>query len=210
VFKGLKSLTGRDYVERTVIKAIKNDIAIYAIHTNLDHVQHGVNKRIWDRLGLINTRILAPKPSLLMKLTTIIPIEQTDQVMQALDQAGAGEIGNYSSCSFQVAGTGTFMPSEEANPTIGRRGELERVAEHRVEVIVPSHLKNKVLHSLRQAHPYEEVAYYLQSLDNANQEVGAGMVGELENAMGEVDFLLYLKKRMDLKVLKHTALSGYH
>jgi len=208
VFKGLKSLTGRNYVERTVIKAIKNDIAIYAIHTNLDHVQHGVNKRICDRLGLINTRILAPKPSLLMKLTTFIPIEQTDQVMQALDQAGAGKIGNYSSCSFQVAGTGTFMPSEEANPTIGRRGELERVAEHRVEVIVPSHLKNKVLHSLRQAHPYEEVAYYLQSLDNDNQEVGAGMVGELENAMGEVDFLLYLKKRMDLKVLKHTALSG--
>ena len=208
VFKGLKSLTGRNYVERTVIKAIKNDIAIYAIHTNLDHVQHGVNKRICDRLGLINTRILAPKPSLLMKLTTFIPIEQTDQVMQALDQAGAGKIGNYSSCSFQVAGTGTFMPSEEANPTIGRRGELERVAEHRVEVMFPSHLKNKVLHALKEAHPYEEVAYYLQSLDNDNQEVGAGMVGELENAMGEVDFLLYLKKRMDLKVLKHTALSG--
>ena len=208
VFKGLKSLTGKNYVERTVIKAIKNDIAIYAIHTNLDHVQHGVNKRICDKLGLINTRILAPKPSLLMKLTTFIPIEQTDQVVQALDRAGAGKIGNYSSCSFQVAGTGTFKPSDEANPTIGSRGELERVAENRVEVMFPAYLKNNVLRALKQAHPYEEVAYYLQTLENENQEVGAGMVGELESPMEELDFLHYLKKRMDLKVVKHTALCG--
>jgi dinuclear metal center YbgI/SA1388 family protein len=208
VFKGLKSLTGKNYVERTVIKAIKNDIAIYAIHTNLDHVQHGVNKRICDKLGLINTRILSPKPSLLMKLTTFIPIEQTDQVVQALDRAGAGKIGNYSSCSFQVAGTGTFMPSEEANPTIGTRGELERVAENRVEVMFPSHLKTGVLQALKQAHPYEEVAYYLHQLENENQEVGAGMIGELESPMEALDFLHYLKKEMDLKVVKRTPLIG--
>jgi dinuclear metal center YbgI/SA1388 family protein len=208
VFKGLKSLTGKNYVERTVIKAIKNDIAIYAIHTNLDHVQHGVNKRISDKLGLTNTRILAPKPALLMKLTTFIPLEYTEQVMHALDQAGAGKIGNYSSCSFQVAGTGTFLPSEKANPTIGTSGELEKVAENRVEVMFPGHLKNKVLQALKHAHPYEEVAYYLQSLENENQDVGAGMVGELESPMGEVDFLHYLKEKMDLPVVKHTVLSG--
>ena len=206
VFKGLKSLTGKNYVERTVIKAIKNDIAIYAIHTNLDHVQHGVNKKICDKLGLINTRILAPKPSLLMKLTTFIPIEHTENVLQALDQAGAGKIGNYSSCSFQVAGTGTFLPSAEANPAIGARGEIERVAENRVEVMFPAYLKNKVLRALKQAHPYEEVAYYLQNLENENQEVGAGMVGELQSPMNEVDFLHSLKDMMDLKVVKHTAL----
>lgn len=206
VFKGLKSLTGKNHVERTVIKAIKNDIAIYAIHTNLDHVQHGVNKKICDKLGLVNTRILVPKPSLLMKLTTFIPIEHTEDVLQALDQAGAGKIGNYSSCSFQVAGTGTFTPSAEANPAIGARGELERVAENRVEVMFPTYLKNKVLRALKQAHPYEEVAYYLQNLENENQEVGAGMVGELQHPMNEVDFLHYLKDTMDLKVVKHTAL----
>src|SRR5690606_32089855 len=169
VFKGLKSLTGKNYVERTVIKAIKNDIAIYAIHTNLDHVQHGVNKKLCDKLGLINTRILAPKPALLMKLTTFIPIEDTEEVVGALDQAGAGKIGNYSSCSFQVAGTGTFMPSEEADATIGTKGELERLAETRVDVMFHAYLKYYVLHALKRAHPYEEVAYYLQNLEDEIQ-----------------------------------------
>ena len=208
VFKGLKSLTGKNYVERTVINAIKNDIAIYAIHTNLDHVQHGVNKRICDKLGLIDTRILSPKPSLLMKLTTFIPVAQTEEVLEALSRAGAGKIGNYSSCSFQVEGTGTFRPSEEASPTIGTRGELARVAENRVEVMFPGHLKNKVLQALKQAHPYEEVAYYLQNLENDNQEVGAGMLGVLESPMEELGFLHYLKEKMDLKAVKHTALRG--
>src|SRR5690606_23702512 len=148
------------------------------------------------KLGLINAQILQPKPSLLMKLTTFIPVAQTDQVLQALDQAGAGKIGNYSSCSFQVAGTGTFMPTEEANPTIGSRGKLERVAENRVEVMFPAYLKKKVIQTLKEAHPYEEVAYYLHNLENENQEVGAGMVGELENPMDEVDFLHLLKDKM--------------
>ncbi|HLT08783.1 MAG TPA: Nif3-like dinuclear metal center hexameric protein [Cyclobacteriaceae bacterium] len=206
VFKGLKSLTGKNYVERTVIKAIKNDIAIYAIHTNLDHVQHGVNKKICDKIGLVNTRILAPKPSLLMKLTTFVPLEHTDAVLAALDQAGAGKIGNYSSCSFQVAGTGTFLPSADAHPAIGKRGELERVAENRIEVIFPAYLKNKVLRVLKAKHPYEEVAYYLHHLENENQEVGAGMLGELEQAMEEREFLHYLKEKMDLQVIKHTPL----
>lgn len=210
VFKGLKSLTGKNYVERTVVKAIKNDIAIYAIHTNLDHVRHGVNKKICDKLGLINTSILQPKSSLLLKLTTFVPVAQTDQVLKALDQAGAGKIGNYSSCSFQVAGTGTFLPSADANPTIGSKGQLERVAETRVEVMLPAYLKNSVLRALKKAHPYEEVAYYLQHLENENQEVGAGMLAELENPMDELEFLHYLKDKMDLQVVKHTALRGKH
>src|SRR5690606_12422264 len=193
IFKGLKSLTGKDYIERTVIKAIKNDIAIYAIHTNLDHVQHGVNKKICDMLGLVNPRILAPKPNLLMKLTTYVPIANTDQVIGALDHAGAGKIGKYSSCSFQVAVKGTFKPSSEANPTIGKKEELEHVSENRIEVMFPAYLKNQVLSALKQAHPYEEVAYYLHHLENENQEVGAGMVGELESPMEETDFLHYLK-----------------
>lgn len=208
IFKGLKSLTGSTYVERTVIKAIKNDIAIYAIHTNLDHVQHGVNKRICDKIGLEKTRILAPISSLLMKLVTFVPTGNTSEVLQALDQAGAGKIGNYSSCSFQVAGTGTFKPNKDANPTIGAKDQLERVAENRVEVMFPAYLKHKVLSALKKAHPYEEMAYYLQELENENQEVGAGMIGELKVPMEEGEFLEELKERMELRIIKHTALKN--
>jgi dinuclear metal center YbgI/SA1388 family protein len=206
IFKGLKSLTGKNYVERTIIKAIKHDIAIYAIHTNLDHVHNGVNKKISDKIGLINTRILVPRTSSLMKLVTFIPIGNTDEVLQAVYQSGAGEIGDYSSCSFQVEGTGTFKPSQKANPTIGEKGKLEKVAENRVEVMFPRHLQPRVLSALKKAHPYEEVAYYFQHLENENQEVGAGMIGEMETALEEIDFLHHLKQTMDLKVLKHTSL----
>ena len=208
VFKGLKSLTGKNHVERTVIKAIKHDIGIYAIHTNLDHVLGGVNKKISDKIGLINTRILEPKQSLLMKLVTFIPIADADRVLEALYQAGAGNIGNYSSCSFQVTGTGTFKPSHEANPTLGEKGVLEKVEEKRVEVMFPAHLKNPVLSQLKKNHPYEEVAYYLHSLENENQEIGAGMIGELEAEMEEREFLLHLKESMDLQVVKHTGLRN--
>ncbi|MEX2591888.1 MAG: Nif3-like dinuclear metal center hexameric protein [Anditalea sp.] len=206
IFRGLKSLTGKNHVERTVIKAIRHDVAIYAIHTNLDNIQNGVNKKISDKIGLIHTRILAPKASSLMKLVTFIPIDSADNVLQALYKAGAGKIGNYSSCSFQVAGTGTFLPSADSRPTIGEREKLEYVAEKRVEVMFPTYLKHTVVSQLKKAHPYEEVAYYLQNLENENQEIGAGMVGELENPMGEADFLHYLKEKMNLKVVKYTAL----
>jgi dinuclear metal center YbgI/SA1388 family protein len=206
IFKGLKSLTGKNHVERTVIKAIKQDVAIYAIHTNLDNMQHGVNKKICNKIGLTHTRILAPKSSSLMKLVTFIPTANTDPVLQALYNAGAGKIGNYSSCSFQVAGTGTFLPSEEASPSIGKREKLESVAENRVEVMFPAYLKDSIVAQLKEAHPYEEVAYYIQTLENENQEIGAGMVGELESSMGETEFLYYLKEKMDLQMVKYTPL----
>ena len=153
LFKGIKSLTGKNYVERTLIKAIKNDIAIFAIHTNLDHVDKGVNKKLCDKIGLIRTRILDPKPSMLMKLVTFVPLAHADQVLQSLYGAGAGKIGNYSACSFQVNGTGSFMPSENANPTLGQRGLLEKVEEKRIEIIFPAHLKNRVLSELKKSHP---------------------------------------------------------
>jgi dinuclear metal center YbgI/SA1388 family protein len=205
LFKGIKSLTGKNYVERTLIKAIKNNIAIFAIHTNLDHVDKGVNKKLCDKIGLIRTRILAPKPSLLMKLVTFVPIDHADQVLQSLYGAGAGKIGNYSSCSFQVNGIGTFKPSNEANPTLGQKGKLEKVEENRIEVLFPAYLKNRIVTELKKSHPYEEVAYYLQNLENENQEVGAGMVGELEAPIEETVFLLGLKKKLDLPMIKHTA-----
>ena len=206
VFKGLKKITGRTYVERTVIKAIENRIAIYAIHTNLDHVATGVNRKICEKLGLKNIRILAPKTDVLSKLVTFIPRENAETVMQALYQAGAGQIGNYQNCSFQTEGTGTFMPNAQATPYIGQTHQQESVHEVRGEVIFPQHLEQAVLKALRAAHPYEEVAYYLSSLRNEHQEVGAGMTGELETPLEPIEFLKRLKNNMALQTLRHTRL----
>ncbi|MCF0060750.1 Nif3-like dinuclear metal center hexameric protein [Dyadobacter chenwenxiniae] len=204
VFKGLKKLNGKNYVERTVLKAIKNDIAIYATHTNLDHVTNGVNWQIASLLGLNNIRVLAPKKQILSKLTFFSPVENTQSILNALHEAGAGNIGNYSNCSFRTEGTGTFLPNQAANPVIGKHGQQEEVKEHRAELIFPSHLESIILNALRKAHPYEEVAYYLQSLENENQEVGAGACGELPEPLEMEAFLRLLKDKMQLQIIKHT------
>lgn len=207
VFKGLKKITGKNYVERTIIKAIKNNVAIYAIHTNLDNVVNGVSFKITQLLGLQQARILAPKSDLLIKLVVFVPVEYTGQLLDALYAAGAGEIGNYSQCSFRVEGKGTFKPNAQANPTIGRSGgPMEEVEENRVEVIFPAYLKNSILAAMRRGHIYEEVAYYLTSLGNENQEVGSGAVGILPQEMAEVDFLAHLKQKMNASVIRHTRL----
>ncbi|MDQ6476886.1 Nif3-like dinuclear metal center hexameric protein [Dyadobacter sp. LHD-138] len=205
VFKGLKKLNGTNYVERTVIKAIRHDVAIYAIHTNLDHVTNGVNWKIAERLGLTNVKVLAPKKQLLFKLTFFVPIENSQKVLDALFEAGAGTIGQYKNCSFRTEGTGTFQPSDLANPVIGTRGIKEEVSEHRVEVMFPAYLESSILKTLKDNHPYEEVAYYLQALENENQEVGAGAVGELAEAMDPEDFLYFVKKQMQTPLIKHTV-----
>ncbi|MDW3209760.1 MAG: Nif3-like dinuclear metal center hexameric protein [Reichenbachiella sp.] len=205
VFKGLKSFTGKNYVERTVIKAIKNDIAIFSIHTNLDNVHTGVNRMICDRIGLQNCKTLAPKSGLLSKLVTFIPTEHAQNVLDALYTAGLGHIGNYDECSFQVKGTGSFRPNDQANPVIGKNNERELVEETRIEGIFPSHIKGKVVAALKKAHPYEEVAYYLTALENENQDVGSGMIGELETAIPTASFMNLLKEQFNLKVIRHTA-----
>lgn len=206
IFKGLKKLTGSNYVERTVLKAIRNNIALYAIHTNLDNVHTGVNRKIAEKIGLTNLKILVPKKDTLSKLVTFIPTERVESVMNALHHAGAGQIGNYKNCSFRIEGTGTFMPSEGANPQIGKIDEQEKVKETRIEVIFPSYLEGTMIGVLRKAHPYEEVAYYLSSLTNENQEVGSGMVGELKESLEPIDFLKRLKSNMNLSVVRHTQL----
>lgn len=204
IFKGLKKLTGHTYVERTLIAAIKNDIAIYAIHTNLDNVHNGVNRKIADKLGLLNPKILARKHGTLRKLSFFVPVENTSRVLDAIFQTGAGSIGEYSECSFRVEGTGTFKPSVNANPHIGTQNQLEQVAEDRVELMFPANLETKVIQALRNAHPYEEVAYYLHTLENENQEIGAGMIGELPHELSMLDFLKHLKESMNLRVIRHT------
>ncbi len=204
VFKGLRRITGSTYVERVVLAAIQQRIAVYAIHTNLDNVAAGVNRMLATRLGLTDLRILAPKTQVLEKLTFFVPVAHTQSALEAVHQAGAGIIGNYSNCSFRTEGTGTFRPEEGAAPAIGRVDGLEEVRENRVEVMCPMYLRRQVLAALKKAHPYEEVAYYVQALENENQEVGAGMTGLLKAPLPVGAFLDLLKTNLQLPVIKYT------
>jgi dinuclear metal center YbgI/SA1388 family protein len=208
IFNKLKRVTNAHWVERCVTRAIKHDIAIYAIHTNLDHVHTGVNRKICEKIGLVNTRVLSPKTDTLTKLVTFVPTANKQAVLGALYAAGAGHIGEYDHCSFQTEGTGTFRPSASARPAIGQQGVDESVAETRLEVLVPAHLQGQMVQALKQAHPYEEVAYYLSDLKNPNQEAGAGMIGELPVPMHADAFIDELKHRMNLTMIRMTTLSS--
>ena len=208
VFKGLKKFNGKSYVERVVQKAIQHQIALYAIHTNLDNVAAGVNARICETLGLMNYRILQPKGNLLKKLVTYVPLAQAEAVKDALFKAGAGHIGNYSECSFGVEGQGSFKGGEHTSPYAGRPGQRHYEPEIRVETVYPVNLESKVLMALFLAHPYEEVAYDLYQLTNQHQQAGAGMIGELELPTDEASYLQHIKNKMKATVIRHTALLG--
>jgi len=208
VFKGLKRFNGSNYTERCVIKAIKNDIAIYAAHTNFDSIHGGVNTGICEKLGLKDCTILSPLKGHLLKLVTFIPRNHVKKVREAVFNAGAGHIGNYEKCSYNLDGTGTFMGNEDSNPFAGEKGKLHFEEETRFETILPKHLKSKVLNALLGAHPYEEVAYDFYELDNDYYGAGMGMVGLLEGEEDETEFLLKLKRIFKSKIIKHTRLLG--
>jgi dinuclear metal center YbgI/SA1388 family protein len=208
VFSGMKKFNGRNYVERTVMKAIKHDIGIYAIHTNYDNVMSGVNSMICEKLGITDTRILAPKKDLLKKLYTFIPLADYERVRQAVFDAGAGYIGNYSETSFNTVGQGTFKGNEKANPSIGKKGKLEQVEEGKLEVVFPAYIEGRVIKALKDAHPYEEVAYDIVSLDNEMATVGSGMIGRLSKPVDELTFLKKVKKVLNAGVVRHTPLLG--
>lgn len=207
LFSGLKSISGKNYIERIVVKAIKNDIAIYAAHTNLDNMRHGVNAKIAEKLGLQEVKILAPMSRSLYKLCTYVPVKNTAEVKEALFSAGAGNIGNYTECSFTMKGTGTFRPGENTHPAIGNAGgERETIEEQCLEVLVPKDKKSAVLKALFASHPYEEVAYECIALENTKQDVGAGMTGKLENPIAPEDFLKFVKEKMKTGCIRHTEL----
>jgi dinuclear metal center YbgI/SA1388 family protein len=207
VFSAMKKINGRNYIERAVIKAIKTDVAIYAIHTNLDNVLQGVNHRIANKIGLLNQKILAPKRDNLQKLSVFVPLSHTDAVRDAISAAGAGQIGNYTHCSFSVRGEGTFQPNNKANPFIGQANQLERVTEDRLEAIFPAHLQSRIIAAMRAAHPYEEVAFDIYPLANENPEVGAGIIGDLSQAMDGKQFLRLLKEVFQTPCIRHTQLQ---
>jgi dinuclear metal center YbgI/SA1388 family protein len=208
IYKGLKKLTGRNYVERTVIKAIKNDVAVYAAHTNIDAAKGGVSAKICEKLGLINTRVLQPVTGQLKKLVTFIPSEAVEKVRESVFNAGAGHIGNYDWCGYNIEGTGSFRGNEQTNPHVGEKGTVHYEKEIRFETIFPGWLQSKVLQALISAHPYEEVAYDIYSLDNALEYAGMGMVGELPVPVDELDFLKTLKQVFGSACIKHTELKG--
>ncbi len=204
VFSGLKKLNGSTYVERAVIKAIKNGINIYATHTALDNSFEGVNRGIVNQLQLKNAEVLIPKNDTLKQLITYVPIANVNQVKEALYNAGAGKIGNYDSCGYLIEGKGNFRPLNGSNPTIGTIGKIEEVAEIRIEVVVPQHAESAILKALFASHPYEEIAYSLYTLANKNKYIGLGMVGELEEKMSEADFIAYLKEKMNTPLVRHS------
>lgn len=208
IFSGLKKINGKNYIEQAVIKAIKHDIAIYAIHTNLDNVISGVNAAIADKIGLINRSVLLPKENSLRKLYTFVPLEHTEKVRTAIFEAGAGHIGNYSECSFEASGLGTFKGAEGTDPFVGKPGLRHTEKENKLEVIFPAWLQTNILKALMEAHPYEEVAYDIVPLTNSLQQVGSGLIGDLGSATTEADMLKKLKEAFGLQVIRHTPFTG--
>lgn len=208
IFSGLKKITGKNYVERTIIKAIKNDIAIYAAHTNLDSVDGGVNRKICDKLGLENCKILQPVAGQLKKLVTFIPVDNADEVRETVFNAGAGNIGNYDSCGFVTEGKGSFRGNENSNPFAGKKGEIHAEREVRFETIFPGYLQGRIIDALLKSHPYEEVAYDIYPLENKFDKIGMGMVGTLAEPIAETLFLKQLKQTFNTGVIKHTTLLG--
>ncbi len=208
IFAGLKKLNGSNYIEETIILAIRNDIAILAVHTNLDNILEGVNKMMADKLGLINRRVLSPKKELLQKLYVFVPRTHEAGVKEALFAAGAGHIGDYSECSFTSPGDGTFKAGEGTTPFIGAQGLRHTEPEVKIEVLLPSWLSSKVIQAMKTAHPYEEVAYELVTVSNTYSRVGSGLVGDLPEPLPETDFLHLVKTGFQLELVRHTALTG--
>ena len=208
IFSGIKKLTGKNYVEKTVITAIKTDIAIYAIHTNLDNVLGGVNSRIADKLSLVNRKILVEKENKLGKLVVFVPVAETEKIKSAIFKAGGGVISKYSECSFTTNGSGTFKAGPATKPYVGEIGKRHEEIESKIEIIFPLYLQHQIVKAMFEVHPYEEVAYDIYPLANNLVEVGSGLIGELPKPMEETDVLNLLKARFNLQVIRHTPLTG--
>lgn len=205
IFSGLKSITGKNYVEKAVLKALENKIAIYAIHTAFDNDYFGVNYKICEVLGLTNQQVLLPKQNQLKKLEVYVPADSAEHLKDSLFAAGAGDIGFYDECSFAINGTGTFRPLKGSQPKVGSHDVREKTDEVLLSVIFEDYKKHQILFAMRQNHPYEEVAYQLISLDNENQYTGLGRFGDLETEMDEGYFLQYVKDKFNLNVIRHSS-----
>lgn len=189
-----------------MIAAIKNDIAIYAIHTNLDNIIDGVNGKMASMLGLENCAILSKKENTLKKLFTFVPKDKAVLVRNAIFNTGGGQIGNYSECSFNMEGTGTFKPEKGADPYVGGKGEQHHESEIKIEVLFPAYLEPQIVKAMKKAHPYEEVAYDVVNLSNEHPGIGSGIIGELSKSINEKDFLQHIKDVFKVPVIRHSPL----
>ena len=208
IFSGLKSITGKNYVEKAVLKALENKIAIYAIHTAFDNDYFGVNYKICEVLGLKNQQVLMPKKNQLKKLEVYVPTDSAEILRNALFVAGAGNIGFYDECSFTIQGDGTFRPLEGSNPVTGTHNERENANEVLINVIFEDYKTNQILFAMKENHPYEEVAYQLITLENDNQYTGLGRYGNLEQEMDELDFLTFIKQKFNIDIIRHSSLNN--
>ncbi len=208
IFSGLKKLNGNTFVDRTIIKAIKNDIAIYACHTNIDNVKNGVNKKMVEKLGLTNSKILVPKNNILKKLVTYVPKSHHQIVLDKLFTTGAGHISNYDSCSFNTEGIGTFKGNKTSNPFIGKANQLSEEPEIKIETIFETHIEHSLIKALLATHPYEEPAYDIFSLHNKHPQVGSGIIAELQHPLSEMEFLALVKQTFNTSIIKHTFLTN--
>ncbi|MDD4150714.1 MAG: Nif3-like dinuclear metal center hexameric protein [Bacteroidales bacterium] len=206
IFGKLKNIIGSNYIERCIIKAIKNDISIYCGHTSFDSVDKGVSYKICEKLGLQNLKILAPRKNFLKKISVSIPAKHVEKVRLAMFAAGAGAIGNYNNCSFNVSGTGSFKAGENTNPYIGKKGKIHYEPEIKTELVFPAHLETKIINAMLSTHPYEEVAYDIFSLDNSWKKAGLGMIGETIKPFGEKELLKILKEKFTVESIKHSQL----
>ena len=206
IFAGLKKINGSSYVERVVLKAIKNDISIYATHTALDNSKNGVSAKMCEVLGLTNTKILIPKKGIIKKLTTVVPSVNAVSLRNSLFEAGGGAVGNYEHSSFSTIGESTFKGTENSNPVVGLKEVLHVDNETKISVIFERKNEVKILKCLQAEHPYEEVPYEIVTLENVHQDIGMGMLGELTKPMEEKDFLRYLKKTMQTACIRHSEL----
>ncbi len=206
IFGGLKKLNGENYVERCVLEAIRNNIALYAVHTNLDNILGGTNRILAEKLGLKNLKVLKKQGDNLRKLVVFVPTNSLGKVQEAIFAAGAGHIGKYDQCSFQLKGDGTFRALDGANPFVGELNKQHQEEEVRLETVFPSHLQSTIIHAMNQAHPYEEVAYDIYPILNSSDKIGAGIIANLDKSEGEIEFMLRLKEITSAKCIRHTAL----
>jgi dinuclear metal center YbgI/SA1388 family protein len=208
IFSGLKKINGKSDIEKSVILAIKNDIAVYAAHTNLDNILEGVNHKIAEKLKLKDCQILSPLKKQLKKLVTFIPVSHIEEVSKAIFDVGAGHIGNYDSCGYRIEGKGSFRALDGAKPFVGQKGALHFEEEIRFETIFTYYQQKKIIEALLNSHPYEEVAYDIYPLDNDYKVAGAGIIGYLDRELPETEFLKLLKEVFKLKIIRHTELTG--
>ncbi len=206
IFNSLKKINYKDRIGRIITKIIENKLSLYSIHTSFDNLKKGLSFYLGDIINLKKQKKLIPKKNSLMKLTTYVPNEYLDLVLNSLHEAGAGEVGNYSKCSFSTEGEGRYFGNEKSNPKIGNKQEITKTSEILISLVFPSFRRKKIIESLINSHPYESVAYEIMNIENHNPDQGLGSIGVLSKSMTQKEFLNFVKDKLPIPVIRHSKL----